>query len=450
MAIAIDGSSPAIVTTTADPVTTASFSPPASTVLVACVFVENSTDQAITMSNTGTALTWTQHVIRTTAEAGSNSGEIAIFTAPNTAGQAGITVTATVATVSSYAAIKVYVLTGASLSSPVGATGEGNSATNAITPTAYTSTVLNSRGICAAHDWLAPGAPSSTDDEETFHTASQLSGMAVTKSANTTPTGTAVTFNLDSAGTAAARWIWVAVEILPSVTLPLRNTFNGGTDGTTITPANSGGASGDTFGSANGTPKFESDNVSGLRSPMACLFTTSTTDVVRWTGITLAAREIWLREYIYFTGNPSSSDFFIGINNLGAATNNLLVYVDTNGKIAVNDAANNQVGLTTASITLNSWVRLEVYCLTGTTTANGAFEVRLFNTTESMTPTETISGSGLNFTTTVPDRISWAYHSGVASYQADDFEASDTGWIGPATLAPPPIRNRAYRTLLVR
>lgn len=214
MAIAIDASSPAIVLTTADPVTTASFSPPANTLLVACVFVENSTDPAISISNTGTSLTWTQRALRTTAEAGSNAGEVAIYTAPNTNSQSGITVTASITGVTSVAAIKVYVLTGADLSTPVGATGEGTSTTNNVTVNAYTSTVNNSRGICAAHDWLALGAPSSTDDEETFSNGA-LSGMAITKSANTTPSSSSVTFNLDAAGTSTPRWQWVAVEIKP-------------------------------------------------------------------------------------------------------------------------------------------------------------------------------------------------------------------------------------------
>ncbi len=214
MAIAIDASSPAIVLTAADPVTTASFSPPANTLLVACVFVENTTDTAITLSNTGTALTWTERRRRTTAEAGVNAGQIAIYTAPNVSAQAGITVTASVASVTSNAAIKVYVLTGADLTTPVGDSGEGSSTTNNDTVAAYTSTVNNSRGICAAQDWLALGTPSSTDDEETFSNGA-LSGMAVTKSANTTPSGSSVTFNLDAAGTSTPRWLWVAVEIKP-------------------------------------------------------------------------------------------------------------------------------------------------------------------------------------------------------------------------------------------
>jgi hypothetical protein len=454
VAIDIDGpNSPATVSGN-EPLTTASFSPPAGTLLMACVFVENSTDQAISISNSGTALTWTQRVIRTTAEAGSSSGQIAIYTAPNATAQSGITVTMSVDNVTSFAALKVLTITGAELSNPVGATGEGSSTTNNVTVNAYTSTVQYSRGFGAAHDWQGLGTPTSSDDEETFNSANVLSGMTIWKGAKTDTSGSTVTLNLDAAGTGTPKWLWVAVEILPQVftplPLPIYNNFSGGSDGTTITTANSGGASGTPFHSISGSPKFESDNAIGFRSPMTCLFTTSTGDIMRWQGIVLAGRELWVREYIRFTSNPSSSFNPININHFASGITNLTVSIDANGKLFVADTVGTQVGITTNSIALNTWVRYELYCNVGTTTSNSSYELRLYNTTESFTPTETISNSGLNFTTQLPDRISWVFHNGVTSYQADDFAASDRGWIGPASAAPPPERSRVRLALLVR
>lgn len=228
----------------------------------------------------------------------------------------------------------------------------------------------------------------------------------------------------------------------------LRNKFSGGTDGVAITTGNSGGASGDAFVTVAGTAAFESDNATGFRAPMTCKFNTAS-DRLRWDGFTLAGRDVWIREYIYLTANPSTSAIIAFIAQV-SGTSNLLVYIDTNGKVAINDTANAQVGVTTTSVTLNSWVRIEVFCHTGTTTSNGTFEARLYNTTESMTPTETISGSGLNFTTTVPDRISWACNTGMAPYQADDFAATDDTWLGPASLSPPPFQRFPYRVWKVR
>src|SRR3546814_9310570 len=73
--------------------------------------------------------------------------------------------------------LKVYVVTGQHATTPIGAVGEGSSTTNAITPNAYTSTANNSRGFGCATDWNANGVPTSTDTEDAFHSAGNISGL---------------------------------------------------------------------------------------------------------------------------------------------------------------------------------------------------------------------------------------------------------------------------------
>lgn len=183
--------------------TTASFTAPAGSLLVASV-TPNSTG---TMSNTGTALTWTLR---------STSGGSRIFTAPNPTLQSSITATTTGANI----ALKIWVVTGADLSSPVGATNSGSTTTNNATVAVYTSTVNNSRGFCAAGELngLGPGA-TSTDTFAVTYLGSAVAGMSLNKAANTTPSATAVTFNMDGNGTSAADWNWAAVEILPAASV---------------------------------------------------------------------------------------------------------------------------------------------------------------------------------------------------------------------------------------
>jgi hypothetical protein len=53
--------------------------------------------------------------------------------------------------------MKVYVITGADTASPIGASGEGSSTADNLTPTAYTSTVNNSRGFGVGNEWFAMG-----------------------------------------------------------------------------------------------------------------------------------------------------------------------------------------------------------------------------------------------------------------------------------------------------
>ena len=115
----------------------------------------------------------------------------------------------------------------------------------------------------------------------------------------------------------------------------------------------------------------------------------------------------------------------------------MTIFVDNNGKIAVNDTTGAQVGLSSTSVNLNAWFRLEVFCHTGTTTSNGEFEVRLYNSPDSFTITETVSGTGNNFSTTVPNRVSWPGGTGIGVYQGDDFAITDTGWIGPSPYGSP-------------
>lgn len=201
MAVAIDASSPAIAAQLGSSATTASFNPPDNAVLVAVVF---GTDSA-TMSNNGGALTWTSR-----KEDGIGSS-LEIFTAPLPTGRTGMTVTATGG--GGEIALKVYVITGGDLSSPVGATGNGTSAVNNPTVTGYTSTFAGSRGICGAFDQSGRGMPTSTDDESAYSLVS--AGMGVAKAANTATAGTAVTFNLDAASTSGGTWYWVAVEVKP-------------------------------------------------------------------------------------------------------------------------------------------------------------------------------------------------------------------------------------------
>lgn len=204
MAIAFDASSPAVVAGIGTTLTTASFDPPGSALLVATVMGGNNP----AMSNNGSPLTWTSRIENTTE----------IFTAQLVTGRTGMTVTVTSDDSVSWG-MKLDVLTGADLTTPVGATGSGSSTTNNVTVNGYVSTIADSRGICGARDGNGLGLPSSTDDEAAW--TSVFSGMRVAKAANTGTAGTTVTFNLDAAGSSTPSWTWAAVEILPlAITVP--------------------------------------------------------------------------------------------------------------------------------------------------------------------------------------------------------------------------------------
>jgi hypothetical protein len=84
--VAIDGSSPAVVSTTAAlTITTASFTPPGGSVLVALVSFNTATSGAYTITvSDSSSLTWTQRVIGD-GPAGGHEGTAVIFTATTAA-----------------------------------------------------------------------------------------------------------------------------------------------------------------------------------------------------------------------------------------------------------------------------------------------------------------------------------------------------------------------------
>jgi hypothetical protein len=124
-----------------------------------------------------------------------------------------MTVTATITNQNQQLSMKVYVVTGHDPSAPIGASGEGSSTTNNITPTIYTSTAAGSLGFAVASDWTGPGIPVSIDEEDAFFISGFVSGLSAYKAAATTAAGTPVTMNLDASGTAATKWNWVGFEV---------------------------------------------------------------------------------------------------------------------------------------------------------------------------------------------------------------------------------------------
>lgn len=216
MAIAVDASTPAVASGSSDPWTTASFTAPTGSLLVCCVMADALAGVDVTLTPSSTGLTFTERARRTGTDSGAQSGVAAIFTAPVASGVSRtVSVTTSAANTEDNGGVKVLVLTGAA-PSPVGATGEGSSTTNSITPTVLTTTADGSLVIGCGVDWNALGAPTSTDDATTaaYTVAGGISGIAPRKASATPASGTAVTLNFDAFGAGGAAWNWCAVEIL--------------------------------------------------------------------------------------------------------------------------------------------------------------------------------------------------------------------------------------------
>lgn len=206
MPIAIDASSPAVVTGFSSAVS-ASFTAPADSFLVALsAFTAGIGTNSIV--NSGTGLTWTLREVSSTYDAMPS-----IFTASAPVSVAR-TVTAQTTTPSALVALKLLVVTGADLTAPVGAVGAGDSTTQNLTAAVYTSTVAGSRAVGIATDSVGNATPTSSDVGFGFEL--DYTGVAVYKATDTATPGSGVTLNFNGTG-ASRNWDWAAIEILPKV-----------------------------------------------------------------------------------------------------------------------------------------------------------------------------------------------------------------------------------------
>lgn len=165
MTLLIDATTPASVKsdpTSVGSLTTAAFTPPAGSILVATViFDSNDNADTITMSTvTGSTSAWT-----TVEHPTVTNGFVGIYWAA-TSSSISTTVKAT-NNASSDIALKVYVFTGANTTTPVGAHGHTLIAANP-TAVSYTATIIGSIALFAEESWAGGTATISAATTDGF------------------------------------------------------------------------------------------------------------------------------------------------------------------------------------------------------------------------------------------------------------------------------------------
>jgi hypothetical protein len=215
-----------------------------------------------------------------------------------------------------------------------------------------------------------------------------------------------------------------------------QNTFEGGSQGTTISPGNSGGASGDAFQAvtiaAGGTLTFDSGGIKGAFGARMTGDGTSANIYGEWSTIIGTQTTIWGRLYwrwnAYSTGDLPYCRLFNGAN---AAAR-----LDVQGStkfLRVRDAANLAVGTGVVAIPQNQLVRIEFKVVAGTPTS-GSIEARLWLAPESGgTPNDTVLVTGIdtNSQFTVY-RIGIVSSANNSTLLWDDVALSTVDWIGPS------------------
>lgn len=206
MPIVVSPTSPVRVKAQGTAITTAAFTPPAGSLLVACVHADPA--RTFTISNNGAALTW--NLIR---QQGSGSGVayVGAWWAALDASRS-LTVTST-GSVSDDQSLKVYVLTGAATAVPVvGGTNGGTATTNTLTTAGFTVAADGSLGFVVADDFVAnPGTTSPDTTFDAGDTAGEMVGGSGYKPLGAA--GSSATFTVDAGGTSTAAWQWISFEV---------------------------------------------------------------------------------------------------------------------------------------------------------------------------------------------------------------------------------------------
>lgn len=279
---------------------------------------------------------------------------------------------------------------------------------------------------------------------------SQTSGATVTLSSSNVvqPTFTAppapatLVFQLtvtDNGGATNSDSITVTV----GSTLFRYNKAEGGSNSTSVTIGNSGGASGNAWSSVGGTNALTYTNVNVARGSLGYRYEQKTSEgaVLDWnfTGIT----ELYGRNYFYLTGYAPATQTLIRLFGSNGSNEAYRADLLTTGQVRLRDATGTTLSTSPSSLQTGVWYRFEWHCISGAT--DGTLEFRLF-TADQTTAFYSYTNTACNTYTAVTNaQFGPAFTTTILPVMfGDEFALNTTGWIGPAAgalLNSPPTAN---------
>lgn len=159
------------------------------------------------------------------------------------------------------------------------------------------------------------------------------------------------------------------------MTIIRQNTADGGTDGGTVTAANSAGGSGtawDLVSIPTGALTFSAAQAQQGALSYAVTTTASSAGegLLRW-GDSLGLTAASSRVFVYLpAANPTVNTSLVrfSTNNAGTVANACTLTLNTIGKLLVQDSAGAVLFTSASALPKSTWVRLELYCQPGTST----------------------------------------------------------------------------------
>lgn len=218
------------------------------------------------------------------------------------------------------------------------------------------------------------------------------------------------------------------------MTVVYNNNFEGGSDETTVSTANSGGSSGTAFSAvqidSGAVVKFDTAQAAHGTLSVRIDPSANTLAYVRWA--LSAYTETWGRFYLYLTANPAADLRIVQHTNAGGSVVGRIA-ISTTGKLKLLDNASVVQATSTTSVSLNQWVRVEFHFIHSTTV--GQIETKLFNTMDSLVADEiTTTAANINTgaeTSNIRFGCTATNVNDLPAFWMDDLQANNTEYPGP-------------------
>jgi len=222
----------------------------------------------------------------------------------------------------------------------------------------------------------------------------------------------------------------------------LANTFEGGSNGTTITTGNSGGASGDAFNLVNigagAAVIYDNTHTAHGGLAMKCSSGTSgSLAYVEWDPS--ASSNFYGRFYIYIAANGAVGDWYYDGGSSGA--DKAIITTDASNHICLQDSTGLPVQATsTSTMALSTWHRIEFHIICSTTV--GQMEAKLFlgANSDGLTPDETLTtAANLNTGASINNHLFGNIATGghvSTNVWMDDILTGAAAYPGPAVTTP--------------
>ncbi len=214
--------------------------------------------------------------------------------------------------------------------------------------------------------------------------------------------------------------------------------FELGTQGNTIATGDTGSANAwnvVTVPGNGGALTYDNTHAYGSRAAKIVTGSPASSSILEWSSGSLGtlSGDIYGRVYLWTAANPSSNVVSLVIHRSSTVVR-CRIKINTAGKIELADSSNIVQFTSTNSIGLSQWVRLEWHIVLSSTV--GHMECKLFNSADSITPTETVGDQTTNLSLggVSANDVQFVWGSNVSQTAwLDNIIAGATSYPGPAT-----------------